>query len=83
MSNLVNDPLAQALAERDAFLDAHPRMRTMQSEIDEMLMKAGPVENRMAVLGALMEFKLDELKGALVRLQDTVTELNMELLTQH
>jgi len=56
-----SDILAVALRNRDAFLEAHPHLKSFQEEIDTLLDKAGGKENRMAVLGMLMEGKLMEL----------------------
>ena len=57
--------LAEALAERDGFLEENPQYGEMQREIDRMLDKAGSSQNRMAVLAMLMEAKLIELHGQL------------------
>jgi hypothetical protein len=53
--------LSEALAERALFLERHPQYLTYQREIDHMLDRAGTSENRMAVLGLLIEAKLIEL----------------------
>lgn len=53
--------LAQAVAERDAFLEKYPQYKTFQQEIDIILDKAGTSENRMAVLALLLEAKLIQL----------------------
>jgi hypothetical protein len=63
-----NRALVEALAERDRFLEQYPKMNTYQNEIDRMLDKAGPQENRFAVLAMLMEGKLAELDTELRRL---------------
>jgi hypothetical protein len=57
--------LADALAERDLFLENNPKYRTFQNEINKMLDKAGSPDNRMAVLAVLMEAKLIELQKEL------------------
>ncbi len=57
--------LAEALAERAAFLKRYPELQALQDEIDDMLEKAGSTENRMKVLAMLMEAKLIELNGEL------------------
>lgn len=63
-----NEALAEALAERDRFLEQYPKMHAYQNEIDRMLDNAGPQENRFAVLAMLMEGKLAELDTQLQRL---------------
>jgi hypothetical protein len=60
--------LANALAERALFLDAHPEYKPFQREINMLLDKAGSSENRMTVLAVLMEAKLIELHMQLKRL---------------
>jgi len=53
--------LQKALAARDQFLANHPDYLPYQQEIDRILSKAGPRENRIAVLAMMMECKLNEL----------------------
>jgi hypothetical protein len=65
--------LAEALAEREQFLETYPEYRSYQDEIDNMLDKAGSSEKRMAVLALLMEAKL-------IELQDELKHLNRLLL---
>jgi hypothetical protein len=60
--------LADALAERALFLNAHPEYKPLQREIDMLLDKAGTSENRMTVLAVLMEAKLIELHEQLKHL---------------
>lgn len=57
-----------ARIERDRMLDEHPDLREFQKEIDRCLDNAGSSENRMAVLGILMEAKLKELRDQLSNL---------------
>ena len=57
--------LAEALAEKAAFLQKHPQHMKYQAEIDAILEKAGTPENRMTVLAMLMEGKLIELQKEL------------------
>lgn len=66
--------LAEALAEREQFLETYPQYRGYQEEIDNMLDKAGSSEKRMAVLALLMEAKL-------IELQDELKNLNQLLLS--
>jgi len=58
----------RARLERDRLLREHPHLQAYQDEIDHMLEGAGSTENRMAVLGLMMEAKLNELKDQLSRL---------------
>ncbi len=60
--------LADALRQRKRFLDKKPQYRKLQHEIDQLLEKAGTVENRMAVLAMLMEAKTIELHTQMQRL---------------
>ena len=60
--------LADALAERDLFLETYPKYKPFQKEINKMLDKAGSRENRMAVLAVLMEAKMLELHKQLKEL---------------
>ena len=59
------EALADAMAEKDLFLEANPKYKAFQQEINKMLEKAGNPENRMAVLAVLMEAKLLELQKEL------------------
>jgi len=58
----------RARLERDRLLKEHPHLQAYQDEIDRMLAGAGSSENRMAVLGLMMEAKLNELQDQLSRL---------------
>lgn len=60
--------LANALNERTEFLNQHPQYLALQSDIDQLLDKAGSPENRMTVLAMLMEGKLIELHHQLKKL---------------
>jgi hypothetical protein len=53
--------LAEALTERNRFLEQNPDYIPYQQEINRILDKAGSAENRMTVLALLMEAKLVEL----------------------
>ena len=68
------DRLAQigekARLERERLLREHPHLRAYQEEIDRMMAGAGSAENRMAVLGLMMETKLNELRDQLSRLSE-------------
>lgn len=72
--------LADAIAKRATFLKEHPGYREFQSEIDQLLDKAGSTENRMSVLGILMEAKLVELQQQMLQLNDALGMLTYEAL---
>jgi len=65
--------LADALAQRERFLEKYPQYREYQRQIDGMLDRAGSPENRMAVLALLMEAKL-------IEMHDQLKDLNRLLL---
>jgi hypothetical protein len=60
--------LADALAERELFLESHPRHKGFQDQIDRMMDQSGNAQARMTVLAILMEAKLIELHSQLKRL---------------
>lgn len=60
--------LADALEQRERFLEQYPKYRKFQHEIDRLLDKAGSSENRMRVLALLMETKLIEMQAQLKKL---------------
>ena len=70
--------LAQALRQREIFLEKKPQHRKLQHEIDQLLEKAGTTENRMAVLAILMEGKMIELHSQLQRLSRIVRGVSNE-----
>lgn len=49
-----SSPEAQALKERDRFLDEHPELRRLQSEIDHKLQNAESDHNRLVLLHKMM-----------------------------
>ncbi len=57
----LDEILENALEEREALLKRRPKLKSFQQEIDEILIKAGCFENRMAVLGIMIEAKFVEL----------------------
>lgn len=57
-----------ALKEREILLEKYPHLREFQEKIDKMMIGAGSFENRMAVLGLLMEANLKELQNHLMHL---------------
>ena len=54
-----------AQRERDRLLKERPELKGFQKEIDRRLNNAGDSENRMAVLGIMMESKLKDLRDQL------------------
>lgn len=70
------DKVAEAIKQRDQFLQRRPQMRAYQREIDRILDKAGDSESRMTVLSMLMEGKLAELRKSLGQLNNLVTDLS-------
>lgn len=67
--------LADALAERSRFLEKYPQYRDFQSDIDNMLDKAGNRNNRMAVLAMLIEGKLVEMSQEFKKLNGILTSI--------
>lgn len=57
-----------ARQERDRLLAEHPELKEFQKKIDRYLDNAGSSENRMAVLGIMIEAKLKELRDELSHL---------------
>jgi len=64
----------EAKKELACLLEKHPELRKMQEEIDERLIAAGSPENRLNVLGIMMESKLKELQEHLLDLASIVRE---------
>ncbi|MBW1994168.1 MAG: hypothetical protein JRI77_06920 [Deltaproteobacteria bacterium] len=64
-----------ASKERDALLKERPELRAFQKEIDWRLKCAGSFENRMAVLGIMMEANLKELQKQLKHLFNVTSNL--------
>ena len=57
-----------ACEERDRLLKERPELKELQNKIDRCLDNAGSSENRMTVLGILIEAKLKELRDELSHL---------------
>ena len=53
---------AAAEKEREALLKKRPELGKFQEKIDRLMKGAGSFENRMAVLGVMMEANLKELQ---------------------
>jgi hypothetical protein len=58
----------KARQERDHLLNEYPDLKEFQKKIDKCLENAGSSENRMAVLGIMIEAKLKELRDELSHL---------------
>lgn len=69
-----NQLLEELLKKRDQYLKENPHLVPFQEEIDRRLDSAGSQENRMAVLGIMLEGKLAELREQLVSLGDMLSE---------
>ncbi len=54
--------LENALREREDLLNRSPKLRVFQLEIDNLLVQAGCFENRMAVLGVMIDARFDALR---------------------
>ena len=66
-----------ARQERDRLLNEHPELKEFQKKIDRCLDNAGSSENRMAVLGIMMEAKLKELQDELSHLSFLMREFKI------
>ena len=62
----------RARDELERLLLLNPKYRTYQEEITSQLNAAGRIENRMAVIGVVLEAKLCELKTQLTALNRLV-----------
>ena len=75
-SEISDEQLAElgdwASDELERLLLLNPKYRTYQEEITSQLNAAGRIENRMAVIGVLLEAKLCELKSQLTALNRLV-----------
>ncbi|MGC9965847.1 MAG: hypothetical protein ABSE08_10615 [Syntrophobacteraceae bacterium] len=61
--------LAEALKARDQLLKERPSLQAYQAEIDRSLQNVIGSEDRMTVLGVMMEVKLHELRDSFAALQ--------------
>ena len=68
-----------ALQERDRLLNEHPELKEFQKKIDRCLDNAGSSENRMAVLGIMIEAKLKELQDELSHLSFLMRQSNISV----
>jgi len=60
-----------ASEELENLLKTHPDLAEVQNEIERLLRNSGAFENRMAVLGLMMEVKLRELQNRISYLFST------------
>ncbi len=61
-------PEVEALKERDRFLDEHPELRRLQSEIDRKLQNAESDHNRLVLLHKMMMDSFVQMNQNLQRL---------------
>ena len=61
--------LSEALKARDQLLKERPSLQAYQAEIDRALQNVYGYEDRMAVLGVMMEAKLHELRNSFAALK--------------
>jgi hypothetical protein len=66
-----------AREERDRLLDEYPDLREFQKQIDRYLDNAGSSENRMVVLGIMIEAKLKELREELTHLSSLMRQFRI------
>ena len=66
-----------AREERDRLLDEYPDLREFQKQIDRCLDNAGSSENRMVVLGIMIEAKLKELREELAHLSSLMRQFRI------
>ena len=69
-----------AREERDRLINEYPDLREFQEKIDRCLDNAGSSENRMAVLGIMIEAKLKDLQEELTHLSSLMQQFK---LTNH
>lgn len=68
-----NRLLQELLDKRDKYLKENPHLIPFQEEIDRLLDNAGNHDNRMAVLGIMLEGKLAELREQLMSLSSMLS----------
>ena len=68
-----NTLLQELLEKREQYLKENPQLVSFQEEIDRLLDNAGSQENRMAVLGIMLEGKLTELREHLMSLSNMLS----------
>lgn len=71
--------LENALKARDQLLREHPHLQAYQDEIDRILEKVVGFNERMAVLGFLIEAKIYELKDSVLALRSAVNKVESSI----
>jgi dsDNA-specific endonuclease/ATPase MutS2 len=72
-----------AREERDRLLNEYPDLREFQKRIDRCLDNAGSSENRMAVLGIMIEAKLKDLREELAHLSSLMQQFKITNHSHH
>ena len=67
--------LEEALEARAKLLREHPHLQAYQDEIDRILDKIPSFNERMAVLGVMMEAKIYELRDSVVELRSVAQKV--------
>lgn len=68
--------LAEAIEARDKLLRERPSLQAYQDEIDRALQNVIGYEDRMAVLGVMMEAKISQLRDSVSELQSVAHRLD-------
>ncbi len=77
LNGMVRRPtLEEALEARKEFLNDYPFMRAYQAEIDRTLENTVGFENRVAVIGMMMESKIYQLRDSIAQLRATAVKIN-------
>jgi hypothetical protein len=69
----------RARQERDRLHNEHPNLKEFQKKIDRWLDNAGSPENRMAVLGIMIEAKLKDLRDELSHLSFLMRQIKIPI----
>jgi hypothetical protein len=69
--------LEEALEAREQFLGAKPQLRAYQAEIDRTLQNVIGFENRMEVLGMMMQAKLYQLEETVLSLDARIKRVQV------
>lgn len=71
--------LEEALRAREKLLREHPHLQAYQDEIDRIMGKVIGFDDRMAVLGVMMEAKIYELRDSVLELRSMVQKVESVL----
>jgi predicted nuclease with TOPRIM domain len=74
--------LEDALKAREQLLREHPHLQAYQDEIDGILQKVIGFNDRMAVLGMMMEAKIYQLRDSVVELRSIALKMESLLKTE-